>query len=249
MILKRPLVFLDLETTTNIVKDARIVQFSMKKFFPSGETASICNYVNPVVPISETAINVHGITNEKVASCPTFTHYGPEIHSFILGCDLVGYNSNSFDIPIMYNEFHRAGIDWDYSGVHFIDACNIFKINEPRDLSHAYKHYTGKTLFESHDANQDVKATIDVFVHQMDKYTLPWDMEQLALYCNYGQKRADLTGKFIVDGNGDYIVNFGGKCKGQKAVDNKGYMEWMLSQDFPEDAKRICRKILNPELV
>jgi DNA polymerase-3 subunit epsilon len=247
--LTRPLVFLDFETTTNVVKDARIVQYNMRKFHPSGDSEAIGNYVNPVVPITEAATNIHGITNEQVAGFPTFTVYGTEVYKFIKGCDLVTYNGNVFDIPVLYNEFCRVGIDWDYSDVHFIDACNIFKINEPRDLAHAYKHYTGRTLIGEHNASKDVDATIDVFVHQMEKYSLPWNMEQLALYSNYGQKRADLTGKFTVDAEGNYIINFGAKCKGQKATDNKTYLAWMLSQDFPEDAKRICRKILNVELV
>lgn len=247
--LSRPLVFMDLETTTNVVKDARIIQFSFRKIFPEPREERLYNYVNPVVPITEAATKVHSITNDQVAGFPTFSHYGPIVYEFIKGCDIVGYNSNVFDIPVLYNELHRVGIDWDYSDVHFIDACNIFKINEPRDLQHAFKHYTGRTLVGSHNANKDVDATVDVFIHQMDKHGLPWDMEQLALYSNYGQKRADLTGKFLVDGDGNYIINFGSKCKGQKACENKGYLEWMLSQEFPEDAKRICRQILNPELV
>lgn len=247
--LVRPLLFMDLETTTNVVKDARIVQFCMRKIFPESREEKLSYYVNPVVPITEAATKVHGITNEEVAGFPTFSHFGPIVHEFIKGCDIVGYNSNAFDIPVLYCELHRVGIDWDYSDVHFIDACNIFKINEPRDLSHAYKHYTNRTLVSSHNAKSDVDATVEVFVHQMDRYGLPWDMEQLALYSNYGQRRGDLTGKFIVDADGNYIINFGAKCKGQKASDNKSYLEWMLSQEFPEDVKRICRQILNPELV
>jgi DNA polymerase-3 subunit epsilon len=239
----RPLVFLDLETTTNIVKDARIVQYYFRKFYPSGDIEMIDSYVNPTVPITEAATKVHGLTNEQVSAFPTFKERAAEVLEFIKGCDIVTYNGNSFDIPILYFEFVGAGIDWDYSDVHFIDACNIFKINEPRDLANAYKHYTGKTLVGAHNADNDVDATVQVFVHQMDKYGLSWDMEELALYSNYGQKRADITGKFTVV-EGEYVINFG-KNKGVKASQCREYLRWMLSSDFPSDARRICEKILN----
>lgn len=242
--LSRPLAVVDLETTTNIVKDARIVQISIKKFSPGGAIDHFNAYVNPVVEITEAATKVHGITNDQVAGFPTFEHCGPLVHDFISGCDLVTFNGNVFDIPVLYMEFCRVKIDWDYSGVHFIDACNIFKINEPRDLAHAYKHYTGREFDGSHNAKNDVDATAEVFVRQLQKYNLDLDMQSLALYSNYGQRRADLTGKFIIDSDGNYIINFGNKCKGQKASQHLGYLEWMLSQDFPQDAKRICREIL-----
>lgn len=246
--LVRPLIFMDLETTTNVVRDARICQFHFKKYFPDAEVHEMSGYVNPVIAISEAATKVHGLTSEMLRDYPTLADIGADMHQFILGCDIVGYNSNAFDLPVLYNEFQRIGIDWDYSDANFIDACNIFKINEPRDLQHAYKHYTGKTLVSAHNAGKDVDATVEVFVHQMEKYGLSWDMEQLALYSNYGQKRADLTGKFFVDVEGSYVINFG-KYKGVKAAEQMSYLAWMLTQDFPPDAKRICGRILNREFV
>lgn len=247
ILLTRPIVFLDLETTGSSIKEDRIVQYCFTKVDNTGPVETIKALVNPLIPIKPAASKVHGITDEMVKDLESFAMHAPLIHAFIKGCDLGGYNSNHFDIPLLYNEFNRHGVNWDYTDVNFIDVCTIFKINEPRDLANAYKHYTGGEISKAHDAEADVKATIEVFFQQIERHQLTVDVKELALYCNYGQQRADLNGCFVLV-NGEYHLNFG-KHKGRKATECLDYLSWMLQSDFPADVKAICKKLLNPQTV
>jgi DNA polymerase-3 subunit epsilon len=244
IILTRPIVFFDLETTGASIKEDRIVQYCFTKVDHTGPTQSRKALVNPKIPIKEAATAIHGITDKMVQDQQPFSQHALHILHFIEGCDLAGYNSNSFDIPLLYNEFNRVGVNWDYTHVNFIDVCSIFKINEPRDLSNAYKHYTGGELKGAHDAEADVKATIEIFFQQIERHQLTVHVPELALYSNYGQVRADLNGCFVLM-DGDYVLNFG-KHKGEKASKCLGYISWMLDSDFPADVKAICKKVLNP---
>ncbi|TAN17210.1 MAG: 3'-5' exonuclease [Chitinophagaceae bacterium] len=242
--LESPVCFLDLETTGTDIEHDRIVEFAICKLYPGGERQTECKRVNPWVPIPEAATAVHGITNEMVKDEPSFAEYAPAILKFISGCDLGGFNSNSFDFPMLYNEFIRAGIQWDYSNARFIDVGNLFKIKEPRTLGAAVKFYLGKELEDAHSAQKDIEATADVFLAQFSRYEdLPADLAELDMFTNYGKKRLDLSGKFTLNEKGDVIFNFGSH-KGEIAADER-YLDWMVNKaKFSPDTTAIARRLL-----
>ncbi len=244
---KRPVVFFDLETTgTNTEKD-RIVELCIVIIYHDRlHSRTITQRVNPTIPIPKQASDIHGITDEMVKDCPTFKDIAPEIFEAIKGFDIVGYNSINFDIPMLYAELSRAGIVWDYTGVNFIDVCNIFKIKEARTLTAAVKFYLDEDHEDAHGAEADVAATIRVFERQVMKYGLHEQTpEQLALMSNYDRPMLDLSGRFTLNANGDIVFTFG-KHKDMLAKDNRSYLDWMLKGEFSEDTKRICRLILYP---
>lgn len=263
--LERPLVFFDTETTGTTPMTDRIVSICLVRF-PKGfeilntaidwPVTKINTLINPIFPIPKAATDIHGITDEMVKGKPTFGEMAKEILSFIEGCDIVAYNGNSFDIPLLYNEFNRASIVWDYTQHNFIDPCNIFKKKEPRTLEAAYKFYLGADMNEdgikAHDAFNDVKATIDVFCQQLIKYEdLPGTAKELALYSNYDKPLLDISGKFTIDDTGDIVFNFG-QHKGKKAKSEVSYLDWMVNNpkaSFNPDTKAIAKKLLYPENV
>lgn len=238
----RPICFLDVETTGVNVEEDRIVEIGIFKKFPDGLEETKSRRINPGIPIPQSASEVHGITDELVKDCPKFINIAKGMHDFISGCDLAGFNCNSFDFPLLFHEFARAGINWNYQDHFFIDMGNLYKIREPRTLGAAYKFYVGKDLENAHDASVDIKATYDVFVKQLTMYDdLPKDIKELSLYSNYGKEIVDISGKFVKDEQGDYVFNFGSH-KGKKAKTEKKYLEWMLkpSSKFSADTKRIA---------
>lgn len=241
----KPICFFDLETTgTDKTKD-RIIEIAIAMYDGKDIIDSFHMYINPGMPIPQSAIDVHGITNEKVKDSPFFKDVAADISTFIKDCDLGGYNSNGFDIPFLYIEMNRAGIVLNLNGVRFFDACNIFKRKEERTLSAALKFYTGQLHDTAHSAMDDVLATIDVFNAQLIRYDdlKEKDLEGLALYCNYDNPRCDLSGNFQIDANGDYVLTFG-KHKGQKAKNVKDYLLWMMGQDFLPDTKAIIQSLI-----
>lgn len=234
------MIFLDFETTGTDIKTDRIVQLCMIKVFDKGERIVKSTLVNPTIPIPKAASDVHGISDEQVKDAPEFKKIAKGVHEFIKGCNLAGFNSNSFDIPLLYCELNRAGITWDYSTSNFIDVRSIFTRKEERTLSAAVKFYLDKDHTDAHDAIADVQATIDVFKAQMLKYEdLPHTAAELSTYCNFDKSRCDISGCFAKDDKGDYVLNFG-KHKGKRAADVKDYLKWMLSSDFLPDAKAIA---------
>jgi len=242
--LQRPLCFFDLETSGKEVITARIIEMCVIKHYPDGSKAHMVWLFNPEVAISEEASAVHGYTNEMLKDKPTFKEKSVEIYNMIKNCDIGGYNSNRFDVPIIFYEFDRANIHYDYTQVDFIDVKNIFTIEEPRTLTAAHKFYTGKSLEGAHAAMIDVQATIDVLEAQYEKYPgLPITVKELASYSSYGERPIDLTGKFGRDKQGDIIFTFG-KHKGAKVLDNINYLEWMRAQDFPADVNVVISKLL-----
>jgi DNA polymerase-3 subunit epsilon len=246
--LTRPVCVLDLETTGINIDLDRIVQIAIIKKFPDGSPdIEKVRYVNPDMPIPEGATAVHGITDLMVRDEPIFASIARGLYEFIYGCDIINYNGNSFDIPMLYNELYRCGIEWNTDDISFVDAMNIFKIKESRNLANAVKFYCDKEHAVQHDARFDAMATFDVLEGQLGRYNdLPIDIEQLALYSNFGRRRADVHNKFFIDDNGDYVINFGMKCKGQLAKNEIGFIQWMLhpERNFAPDTKKICYKIL-----
>lgn len=243
--LQRPIVFFDTETTGVDVVNDRIVEISLVKFFNNEIVEEFTTLVNPGVKIPPGATKVHRITDDDVQNFKSFKDISVDILFFIKDCDLAGFNIISFDVPLLFNEFLRADIEWDYTGINFIDAFNIYRRNEKRDLSAAVRFYLNKNHEGAHGAYADTTATLQIFLEQLNRYKeLPSSIEELALYSNNDKKILDLSGKFVLNENNEVLYNFG-KNKGQYAVSDMRYLTWMLGADFPPDTKRIIKQLLN----
>ena len=248
--LKRPLVFLDLETTgVDITKD-RIIQFGAVKIIPfayeGGPTVpvSICLEINPCMPIPPEVQTLTGITDAMVAGAATFIEKAGHIQQFLAGCDLGGFNHMNFDVPVLWEEFHRAGITWDLDGVKFIDASVIFRKHHPRTLEAAVQMYCGRYHDDAHNALADALATRDVFLGQMARHAdLPGDLDALAALCAY-DNRVDLAGKIVRNDAGEAVFAFG-NSRGVRVVDDPGVATWILGKGFPQQTKMVVRDILN----
>lgn len=244
--LKNPLVFFDLEATgINIVKD-RIVEISYVKVFPNGKEEKMTRRVNPGMPIPPESTAIHGITDEDVKDCPTFKEIAKSLAAQIEGCDLAGYNSNRFDIPMLAEEFLRADIDIDLSRRKFIDVQTIFHKMEQRTLSAAYKFYCDKSLENAHTAEADTIATYEVLKAQLDRYPeLQNDVAYLSKYSSYS-KNVDFAGRMIYNDKGEEIINFG-KYKGRLVSEvlkaDPGYYSWIMNGDFPLNTKKMLTEI------
>lgn len=239
--LDRPVMFFDLETTGTDALHDRIVEISMIKVMPDGTDIQRTVRVNPGMPIPAEATAVHHITDADVADKPLFSQLAEGLAQSFRGCDLAGFNSNRFDIPLLAEEFARAGIDFDFNECRFIDVQTIFHKKEQRTLSAAYKFYCGKNLDDAHSANADTRATYEVLMAQLDRYDdLPNDMEKLSEYSSQN-KNVDLMGRLVYDDRHREIINFG-KYKGQLAVDvlrrDPSYFSWIQQGDFASSTKR-----------
>ena len=249
---KKPIAFIDLETTGVSTKEDRIVEIAIVRYeFIDNkmvETAMFHSRVNPGIPIPIGASEVHGIYDRDVSHAPKFADITNKIFDMIEGCDLAGFNSNYFDFPLLFNELTRNGLFWNHHDWNFIDIGNIFKIKEPRNLANAVHFYTSTIMENAHSALHDTYATANVFFAMLEQYEdLPETSEEMELYSNYGTKRLDIGGSFVYDKDGKTIlINFSDK-KGQPAEDHPGFLEWMLSKSFPEDTKAIARSILYPK--
>lgn len=245
----RPIAFLDIESTGVDKQVDRIVELAIVKLTPNGvnnfTTIEKCILLNPEMHIPQSATDIHGISNEDVKDCPTFRQIAKSLNEFLIGCDLGGFNSNLFDIPLLNNEFQRAGIKFEYGDRRFVDVGNIFKIQNPRTLSAAVEKYLNREHKDAHGALADIKATVDVFIRQLETHEdLPKDIIELSLYCNYGKPILDLSGKFSTDSEGNVIFNFGPNF-GKKAEDHHDFLRWMLTKDFPSDTMDLTYKLLN----
>lgn len=244
--LKNPIVFFDLETTgTNIVTD-RIVEISYHKVSPNGREETKTMRINPGVPISKESSSIHGITDEDVADCPLFKEVAREIVRDIEGCDLAGYNSNRFDIPLLAEELLRADVDIDLMKRKFVDVQVIFHKMEARTLSAAYKFYCEKELTNAHGAEADTLATYEVLQAQLDRYPeLKNDIEFLSKFTTQNNN-ADFAGRIVYNDKGEEVINFG-KYKGQKVTDvlktDMGYYGWIMGSDFSLHTKKVLTNI------
>jgi len=244
--LKKPLVFFDLETTGINIATDRIVEISILKIFPNGTQESKTWLVNPEIEISEQAIAVHGITNEKVVNEPTFKELAEKINEMIADADLAGFNSNRFDIPLLAEELLRVGIDFDMENRKAVDVQVIFHKKEQRTLSAGYKFYCGKDLEDAHSAEADTMATYEILKAQLDKYDdIENSVEVLSEFSSH-TKRADFAGFILFDDNEQEIFSFG-KYKGRTVEEvlkeNPGYNSWIQQADFPLYTKKVLRQI------
>lgn len=240
--LERPLIFFDLETTgTNVTHD-RIVEISILKVFPDGHKESKTRRINPEMPIPAAATAVHHITDEMVADEPTFRQISKSLLSFFEGCDIGGYNSNKFDVPLLIEEFGRAGLNFEVKGRHFIDVQNIFHKMEQRTLVAAYKFYCGKDLEGAHSANADTEATYEVLLGQLERYPdLENDVEKLAEFSKTG-KSLDLSARIVLNEKDEPVFNFGkhrGKTVASVFRSEPSFYTWMMQGDFAKNTKDV----------
>ncbi|WP_433896702.1 exonuclease domain-containing protein [Sphingobacterium mizutaii] len=259
--LKRPLAFFDLETTGVQVSTDRIVELSILKVSPGGKEETLTMKVNPGIPIPVESSMFHGIYDEDVKDLPNFQARAKEVADFIADADLAGYNSNKFDVPMLMEEFLRAGVDFSLDGRSFVDVQNIFHQMEQRTLKAAYKFYCNESLDNAHTAEADVRATYEVLKAQLSKYEnaeyedkhgvvstpVVNDVEALHSFTNLS-KPVDFAGRLVYDEDGDATINFG-KHKGKKVVDvfdvEPSYYAWMQNGDFPLYTKKVLEGIWN----
>lgn len=245
--LKNPLVFFDLETTgINITQD-RIVEMSFLKIYPSGKEEVKSKRINPERPIPKEATAIHGITDEDVKDCPTFKQIAKSLADQLEGCDLAGYNSSRFDVPMLAEEFLRAGIDFDMSKRKFVDVQIIFHKKEQRTLEAAYKFYCDKILENAHSAEADTIATYEVLKSQLDRYPdLVNEVEALSKEFSSFNNNVDFAGRIVLNDKGVEVFNFG-KHRGKPVLEvfknEPSYYAWMMDGDFPLNTKQALTKI------
>lgn len=244
--LNRPLIFFDLETTgTNVTTD-RIVEMSLIKIYPDGTEEKKSRRLNPQMPIPAEATAVHHITDEDVKDEPTFSMISKDLLKIFEGCDIAGFNSNKFDVPLLMEEFSRAGLNFDISDRKFIDVQNIFHKKEQRTLVAAYKFYCGGDLKEAHSALADTQATYEVLLGQLEKYDdLENSVEFLSKYSTTG-RNVDLAGRIVLNDKDQPMFNFGkhkGKTVEQVLKTDPSFLDWMLQGDFPKNTKDVLRQL------
>ena len=257
--LTRPIVFFDLETTGINIGSDRIVEICMFKVLPDGTSALKHEVVNPTIPIPPLVSKIHGIWDKDVVDKPTFAVVAKQFSQFIENCDLAGFNSNRFDIPLLAEEFLRAEVDFDVKNRRFVDVQNIFHKMEPRTLSAAYKFYCNKDLTNAHTAEADTMATYEILLSQIERYqgvevtdkdgnvTIPVvnDMKALSEMSFYN-KQADLAGQIVFNDKNEEIFNFG-KYKNRSVAEifksEPSYYDWMMKADFPLYTKKVLTSI------
>jgi len=247
LVLKRPIIFFDLETTgTDHARD-RIVELAFVKLKPDSTRDSFVRRLNPTIPISAESTSIHGITDEDVKDAPTFKQIAHQLHEWMKGCDLGGYNSSKFDIPLLAEEFLRVGINVDFSDRHMIDVQQIFFKMESRTLSAAYNFYCNKSLENAHSAEADILATIEVLESQLERYAnLTNEVKALHDFTCNGEALVDYARRVVLK-DGYPVFNFG-KYKGRKVEEvftaEPQYYDWMMQADFPLHTKQKLTEIL-----
>lgn len=245
--LQRPIIFFDIEATGLNVATDRIVELCFIKVYPNGNEESQTIRFNPGKHISEEASAVNGIKDEDVADCPTFKEKAAELAAIFKDCDIAGFNSNYFDIPMLMEEFIRAGVDFDLSHCRFVDVQNIYHKMEKRTLSAAYKFYCGKDLEDAHTALADTKATYEVLMGQLDRYPdeLHNDVAFLAAFSRRNNN-VDLAGRIVLNDQKVPVINFG-KYKGRPVADvlrrDAGYFSWIMQGDFTQNTKQTFMRL------
>ncbi|MFR1988503.1 MAG: exonuclease domain-containing protein [Prevotellamassilia sp.] len=245
--LSRPIIFFDIEATGLNIATDRIVELCYIKVLPNGTEKVVTQRFNPGIHISAEASAVNGIYDEDVANCPTFKMKAAEIARDFEGCDLAGFNSNHFDIPLLVEEFIRAGVDYDVTGAHLVDVQGIFHKMERRDLTSAYKFYCNKDLTDAHTAEADTRATLEVLEAQLDRYadTLKNNVAFLAEFSRRN-RNVDLAGRIVYNDQNVETINFG-KYRGRPVSEilqrDPGYFNWVMQGDFTQNTKQAFMRI------
>jgi DNA polymerase-3 subunit epsilon len=249
--LTKPLAFIDLETTgVNLATD-RIIEIAIVKVLPDGKRSAKRKLINPQMAIPKQSSEIHGITNEMVKDAPTFKEVAQELKQMLDGCDIAGYNSNRFDIPMLVEEFLRAEVDFDMKGRRLIDVQNIFHRMEQRTLSAAYKFYCNKILDGAHSAEIDATATHEILIAQLERYPDLGTSVDSVLKLIGEEPIVDFARRFIME-NGIEIFNFG-KYKGRPVAEvlrtEPQYYDWMMKGDFPQYTKQKLTEIRTRSLL
>jgi len=249
--LSKPISFIDLETTGINVSIDKIVEIAIIKIMPDGTKQVKRKLVNPEMPIPPASSEIHGITDEMVKDAPTFKVIANEVKQFIEGSDIGGYNSNRFDIPMLNEEFLRAGIAIDMESRKLLDVQKVFHMMEQRTLSAAYKFYCNKTLEDAHTAEADAMATYEVLEAQVARYpNLGNTVEAIVKFTGEDQI-VDFARRFIME-NGVEVFNFGkhkGKPVTQVLKEEPQYYDWMMKGDFALHTKQKLTEILNRSIL
>ena len=244
--LKNPIIFFDLETTGINIASDRIVELSYLRIDLNGNEFSRTIKVNPGIPIPAKSTEIHGITDEDVKDAQTFNEIAKTVAKEFEGCDLAGYNAVRFDIPLLAEEFLRAGVDIDMKKRKFVDVQVIFMKMEQRTLAAALKFYCNKDLENAHSAEADTRATYEILQAQLDHYSnLENDITKLSEFSAYN-KNADFAGRIIYDENDAEVFNFGkykGKLVAEVLAKDPGYYGWMMHGDFPLYTKKVLTSI------
>lgn len=245
--LSRPLAIIDLETTGINLSTDRIVEIAIVKVMPDGEKKVKRKLLNPEIAIPQASTDVHGISNEMVKDAPTFRQVANEIKQFLDNCDLCGYNSNRFDIPLLTEEFLRAGMNFEFKDRRLLDVQKVFHMMEQRTLSAAYKFYCDKILEDAHSAEADASATFEVLQAQVQRYPQLGNTVDSIIKCIGDDLVVDFARRMVYD-NGIEIFNFG-KFKGRPVAEvlksEPQYYDWMMKGDFPLHTKQKLTEILN----
>jgi DNA polymerase-3 subunit epsilon len=243
--LKKPLAFIDLETTGTNPGTDRIVEIAIVKILPDGTKSVKRKIINPEIPIPKSSSDIHGITNDMAKDAPTFKQVAHELKQMLDGCDIAGYNSNRFDIPLLFEEFLRAGVEFEMKGRRLVDVQNIFHKMEQRTLTAAYKFYCNKNHDGAHGAEADALATYEILEAQTVRYPMLGNTVDSIIKAIGEETIVDFARRFIMD-NGIEIFNFG-KFKGRPVSDvlknEPQYYDWMMKGDFPQHTKQKLTEI------
>ena len=247
--LEKPIAFFDLETTGIQISKDRIIEIAILKILPGGEQKRKRWMINPTIPISQEAKDIHGISDDQVKDKPKFKDVADDILNFLEGCDLAGYNSNRFDIPLLVEEFLRVNINFNMESRKSIDIQNIFHKMEQRTLIAAYKFYCNKDLINAHSAEADTEATYNILLSQIEKYNeLENNISFLSKFSQIGDGFVDIAGFIQYNKDGEKIISFG-KYKNitlnQIWKENPGYFSWIINADFPIYTKNIIKDFIN----
>lgn len=245
--IERPIIFFDLETTGTDINEDKILEICAIKFMPDGTSSKYYKLLNPVKEISPEATEKHGHTNEDLLDMPKFEEIAEELTIFFDDSDLGGHNSNHFDIPFLVKELKRCNIDYNIRDVKMVDTRKIYLRNNPKELSHLYHDYTGKTLENAHSAEADILATVEIFNEQLSKYDISnlEEADKIAKTDKQGNRFLDLDGKFIKTVDGKYVFNFG-KHKGEEVdIHHANFVNWMFSASFSDDTLFVAKTLIN----
>lgn len=249
--LTKPLAFIDLETTGVNLGTDRIVEIAIVKILPDGSQTTKRKLINPGMPIPKASSDLHGITDEMVKDAPVFKQIAHELKQMLDGCDLAGYNSNRFDVPLLVEEFLRAEVEFDMKGRRMVDVQQIFYKMEPRTLSAAYQFYCGKTLDGAHSAAVDAGATYEILESQLQRYESLGTTIDSILQSVGEEPIVDFAKRFVWE-NGVEVFNFG-KFKGRPVADvlkaEPQYYDWMMKGDFPQHTKKKLTEIYTRTLL
>jgi DNA polymerase-3 subunit epsilon len=242
MKITKPIIFFDLETTGIEISTARIVQIACIKIDLEGNKEEKNLLIKPLIPIPIEASNVHGITDEKVKDAPYFSQIAKSLAEYFYGCDIAGYNSDRFDLPLLIEEFHRCNIEFPTWELNLVDVFKFERFLNPNNLGAVYERYTGKKLEGSHDALNDVRATLEILLYQLELNQDINTPAEIDLKCQDDKKRYDFGNKTYLDKDGTVRWSFG-KNLNKPVMEDMGYLEWVLKSDFSNELKNKLQQL------